>query len=73
MAKENIEVPMPGKILSVKVKVGDTVKEDDEVCILEAMKMENPIVTPVSGKVIEIRVAPNQMVESGQVVAVIEY
>ncbi len=73
MAKENIEVPMPGKILSVKVKVGDTVKEDDEICILEAMKMENPIVSPVSGKVIEIKVAPNQMVESGQVVAVIEY
>lgn len=73
MAKETIEVPMPGKIISVKVKVGDTVKEDDEICILEAMKMENPIVASVSGKVIEIRVAPNQMVETGQVVAVIEH
>jgi biotin carboxyl carrier protein len=73
MAKEVIEVPMPGKILSVKVKVGDAVKEDDEIVILEAMKMENPIVAPVSGKVAEIRVAANQTVETGQVVAVIEY
>jgi biotin carboxyl carrier protein len=73
MPRETIEVPMPGKILSVRVKVGDTVNEDDEICILEAMKMENPIVAPVSGKVVEIKVAPNQMVETGQVVAVIEH
>jgi glutaconyl-CoA/methylmalonyl-CoA decarboxylase subunit gamma len=72
MAKETIEAPMPGKILSLKVKVGDTVKEDDELGILEAMKMENPIIAPVSGKVIEIKVAPNQNVESGQVIAIIE-
>ena len=73
MAREVIEVPMPGKILSIKVKVGDAVKEDDEIIILEAMKMENPIVAPVAGKIAEIRVNLNQAVETGQVVAVIEY
>jgi glutaconyl-CoA/methylmalonyl-CoA decarboxylase subunit gamma len=73
MAKEIVEAPMPGKILSVKVKAGDMVKEDDELCILEAMKMENPIVAPVSGKVVEMRVAANAMVETGQVIAVIEH
>ncbi len=73
MAKEVVEVPMPGKILSVKVKVGDAVKEDDEIVILEAMKMENPIVAPMAGKIAEIRVTANQTVETGQVVAVIEY
>ena len=73
MAREIVEIPMPGKILSVKVKVGDTVKEDDEICLLEAMKMENPIVAPVSGKVVELRVAPHQIVESGQVAAIIEH
>jgi glutaconyl-CoA/methylmalonyl-CoA decarboxylase subunit gamma len=73
MAREVVEAPMPGKILSVKVKVGDIVKEDDELCILEAMKMENPIVAPLSGKVIDIRVAANSMVETGQVIAVIEH
>ena len=73
MAKEIVETPMPGKILSVKVKVGDMVKEDDEIAILEAMKMENPLVAPVSGKIIELNVAPNSMVETGKVIAVIEY
>ncbi len=72
MARETVEAPMPGKIISIAVKVGDTIKEEDEICILEAMKMENPIVAPVSGKVVEVKVAPNQMVETGQVLAVIE-
>ena len=72
MAREIVEFPMPGKILSVKVKVGDMVKEDDELLVLEAMKMENPIVAPVSGKVVEIKVTANQMVETGQALAVIE-
>jgi glutaconyl-CoA/methylmalonyl-CoA decarboxylase subunit gamma len=73
MAREIMEAPLPGKIISVAVKVGDTVKEDDEICVLEAMKMENPLVAPVSGKVAELRVTPNQTVETGQVLAVIEY
>ena len=41
--------------------------------LLEAMKMENPIVAPVTGKVVEVLVTPNQVVESGQVAAVIEH
>ena len=73
MAKEIVETPMPGKILSVKVKVGDMVKEDDEIVILEAMKMENPIVSTVAGKVVEISVTPGSMVDSGKTLAIIEY
>jgi biotin carboxyl carrier protein len=73
MAREIIESPMPGKIISINIKVGDTVKVEDELGVLEAMKMENPIIAPVSGTVVEIRVAPNQTVETGQVIAVIEY
>jgi biotin carboxyl carrier protein len=72
MARETIESPMPGKILSVKVKVGDVVKEDDEIIILEAMKMENPIVAPISGKVVELNVAVNATVATGQILAVIQ-
>jgi acetyl/propionyl-CoA carboxylase alpha subunit len=53
-------VPLTGKIISINVKVGDVVKEDDSLCILESMKMENSIVTPVSGKVVEIGVLGNQ-------------
>ncbi len=73
MAKEVIEVPLTGKILSVDVKVGDKVKEDDTICILESMKMENPIVAPVSGTIVELGVAPGQTVDAGKIIAVIEY
>lgn len=73
MAREIVEAPMPGIILSVRVKAGDMVTEDDELCILEAMKMENPIVAPVSGRVVEIRVSVHSRVETGQVIAIIEH
>jgi biotin carboxyl carrier protein len=73
MAQEIVESPMPGKILSVKIKVGDMVKEDDELMILEAMKMENPIVSPVSGKVVEVNVSSNSVVETGHILAVVEH
>ncbi len=73
MAREVIEIPMAGKILSVNVKVGDVVKEDDVLCILESMKMENPIVAPVSGKVVEVGVTVGSLVEAGKIVAIIEY
>jgi biotin carboxyl carrier protein len=72
MAKEVVESPMPGKIISLKVKVGDMVKEDQELAVLEAMKMENPIVAPISGKVTEVAVTLNAMVESGDRIAVVE-
>lgn len=63
---------MVGKIVSVSVKVGDQVKEDDQIAVLEAMKMEMPIVAPVTGKVKEICVAAGQEVEAEAVIAVIE-
>lgn len=72
MARETVESPMPGKITQVIVKVGDSIKEDDELMTLEAMKMENPIVAPISGKVVEIGVVLNAQVASGQMLAVIE-
>ena len=42
----DVIAPMPGTIKEIIVKVGDAVKEDEELVILEAMKMENPIVAP---------------------------
>ena len=72
MARESVESPMPGKITQISVKVGDSVKEDDEIMVLEAMKMENPILAPISGKVVELNVALNAMVATGHVLAVIE-
>ena len=73
MARETVEVPITGKITSVNVKVGDIVKEGDVLCMLESMKMENPILTPVGGNVAEVGIAVEQVVKPGDIVAVIEY
>ncbi len=67
-----VTVPMVGKIVAVSVKVGDKIKEDDQVAVLEAMKMEMPVVAPVTGTIKEIRVAPGQEVEAEAVIAMIE-
>ena len=67
-----VTVPMVGKIVSVAVKVGDKVEENDQVAVLEAMKMEMPVVAPVSGKVKEIHISPGQEVEAEQTLAIIE-
>jgi len=66
-----VTVPMVGKIVSVSVKAGDQVKEDDQVAVLEAMKMEMPIVAPITGTITEVCVAPGQEVEAEAVIAVI--
>jgi biotin carboxyl carrier protein len=73
LATEVVEVPIAGKIIDVKVKVGDKVEEGDVVCMLESMKMENPIFAPVSGTVKEVSVGAGQTVKFGQTIAVIEY
>jgi glutaconyl-CoA decarboxylase len=74
MALEKVEAPIPGKILSVDVKVGSkVVEEETTLCILESMKMENPIVAPVNGTVKEVKVTPGQTVQAGFVLVVIEY
>ena len=67
-----VEAPMPGTITEVLVKVGDQVKTDDELLILEAMKMENPICAPVDGKVAEIKVAQGAKVEANQLLVILE-
>ena len=73
MALEIVEVPVTGKMLSIEVGVGTKVEEGDIVCLLESMKMENPILAPVTGVVKEINVAAGQAVKTGETIAVIEY
>ena len=67
-----ISAPMPGSIVEILVKVGDEVKENDEVIILEAMKMENPIFAPSDGTVKEIKVQEKDSVEADQILMVLE-
>jgi biotin carboxyl carrier protein len=73
MAQEVIEAPLPGKILAVNVVPGNTVEEGGTICTIEAMKMENPIMSPVKAAVIEVAVSPGQKVKTGDKLAVIEY
>jgi biotin carboxyl carrier protein len=73
LARETVVVPITGKIISVDVKVGDKVKEGDVLCVLESMKMENPIVATVDGTVKQVSVKEDQVVKPGDVIAVIEY
>ncbi|MEE9399831.1 MAG: biotin/lipoyl-containing protein [Dehalococcoidales bacterium] len=73
MAQETVEVPITGKIISVDVKEGDEVKEGDMLCLLESMKMENPILAPVAGTVAKVGVTADQTVKPGDMIAIIEY
>ena len=68
-----MEFPIPGKIISVNVSIGSVVEEGDVLCILESMKMENPILAPVGGTVTEIDLSVGLVVETGALVATIEY
>lgn len=67
----NVSAPMPGTILSVSVKPGDTVKRNQVLMVLEAMKMENEIVAPVEGVVVGVNVEGGQAVNTGEPLCVI--
>ncbi len=58
-----VEAPMPGLILSINISEGDKVAEGDTLLILEAMKMENAILSPGEGVVARIAVAPGDAVD----------
>ena len=73
MAQETVEVPITGKIISIDCRMGDAVQEGDVLCILESMKMENPILAPVGGTVTQVGIVVDQVVNPGQAIAVIEY
>ena len=62
-----VKAPMPGNILKVNVKPGDSVKKGTVLCILEAMKMENEIMAPVDGTVATVEVTPGTTVATDAV------
>jgi biotin carboxyl carrier protein len=66
-----ISAPLPGRIISLKVKVGDTVNAGDEVVVLEAMKMENSINSDYSGTVQQILVAEGDNVATDAVLMIV--
>ena len=64
--------PIAGKVLKIVAAVGDKVEPDDEMIILEAMKMETPIFSDSSGTITEIKVEEGTSVSEGDVLLVIE-
>lgn len=67
-----VKAPMPGMIVKILVQKGMQVSKGDKIIIIEAMKMENSIVTPISGTISNILVTENQAVEKGAVLTEIE-
>ena len=70
--KQHIQAPMAGKIVSILVQKDDQVQEGEGLVVLEAMKMENKLVSQGIGKVLDVLVSDNDTVESGQDLMIID-
>lgn len=66
-----LRASMPGKVVAVAVREGDTVARGQHLLVIEAMKMENDVLAPRAGVVEKLRIRPGQAVESGELLAVI--
>ena len=67
-----ILAPLDGKVFQLKVTPGDTVEEDEEIMVIEAMKMETPIFAPSDGTIREVRVKEGDQVAENDVLAIID-
>lgn len=68
---EEIKAPMPGLVLRIEKKVGDSVKKDEIVMVMEAMKMENEIYSPCDGVISSIPVSQGQQLQAGDLLMTI--
>lgn len=67
-----VKAPMPGTMMKINVKVGDSVKKGDVLCVLEAMKMENDIMAPEDGVVASVEVAKGASVATDAVLVTLK-
>jgi acetyl-CoA carboxylase biotin carboxyl carrier protein len=67
-----VKAELVGNLWKIVTEVGQQVEEDDTLMILESMKMEIPVTTPVSGTIQEILVKEGDVVQEGQTVAIVE-
>lgn len=72
VAGDPIKAPMPGSIMDIKVSLGSRVKKGDLLLVLEAMKMENELVSPYDGVVTQVSVSKDTSVSTGEVLLYIE-
>jgi len=69
--RQQLRAPMPGKIVLLLVKAGDTVSAGQGIIVVEAMKMQNEIRSPKSGTAERLLVSEGQTVNAGEVVAIV--
>ena len=69
---QEITAPMPGNILKVNKQTGDKVAKNEPVVVLEAMKMENEIVSPIDGTLTSIMVSTGQFVDVSEVLFTVQ-
>ena len=67
-----LTAPMPGKVVDIRVKLGDKVKKGDPIVILEAMKMEHQVNAPETGKVKKIYIKKNQQLDNGDLLMIVD-
>jgi len=67
-----VRAQMPGKILNVKKNVGDKVESEEELMIMEAMKMELPVFAPCAGTIKEVKVKAGESAAANMILFVIE-
>lgn len=72
MARREIKSEITGSVWKIVKQPGEQVGEEDELMVLESMKMEIPVLAEAAGKLIEITVKEGEPVAEGQVVAVLE-
>jgi len=66
-----VSAPIPGKVLSVEINVGETVKKGDTLLVIESMKIENPIFAPMDGRVDKVHVSVGSQVRTGDLLVTI--
>jgi len=69
---EEILAPLAGKIIKMHINPGSSIEEDDEIFVIEAMKMETPVYAPCNGKIASINVNEGDDVDEDDLIALIE-
>ncbi len=69
---EEILAPLAGKIIKLSIEPGTTVEEDDEILVIEAMKMETPVYAPCDGTIKSINVKPGDEVDEDDLIATMD-